>query len=238
MADMNTNTTETGFKPKRERTPAQLAADQRRKEQFAKAREEKAAAEEAANITAEIETDEPEVDPKEVQARVASMPVKDISNIEEELAAEIEPEPEPEPKKAPEKKAVSITDKPIEEMTDEELLRAAEITRARETLRKQREEQKQRQMEAELAKGEKNMQLVISQQPLVEVYMPWYEGAIEIQSVVVNGVRKDVPIGEHVLLPKSHAEVLFDVLDEKRKNFKRFKTAEKRFKNYENVVRV
>jgi hypothetical protein len=238
MADMKVNTSDDGFK--KPRSAAQLANDQRLKDKAAEKRAAKDAATAAPPVIEDVIEVPAEVDKAEVEARVNAMPITPIDNIAEDLLAkEKELERDITKKVAPAKpKVKSITDKPVDEMNDEELLKAAAITEARETLRKQRAAQTAREIELKLMAGEKNMELVIAQEPLVEVYIPWYEGCIETQNVVINGVKKVVPLGEHVLLPKPHAEVLFEMLNERRKNFKRFKTAQKRFETFQNVIRV
>jgi len=239
---------------KKPRTAAQLAADEKRREiaEMKKAQEERK--KEAEAKAAEEEQQQPEFAPAvddfedvdepvkkpeelkaEVEARLAEMPVTKIDNIEEVLKEEEAKIAPPKPEK---KKPASILDKNPDEMSDEEALQAAAVLTARNTLKESIAKARQQSIDAELAKGEKNMELLISQQPVVKVHYPWYPGALETRNVQVNGIKKVVYIGEWNELPLPHAEVLLDALEVEHKNHIRFKKAEKRYKNYENVLKV
>lgn len=133
-------------------------------------------------------------------------------------------------------KPVRLEDKDLDDMTVDEILKLAQIEEAKNKIREARKAKRERITEAEITKGSVNMKDVISKQKEVEVRIPWSPGQPQTIPVVVNGIRRDVPVNQWVKLPKSHAEVLEESQDEKYKNYMRSKAMEQDFKSFKNVI--
>lgn len=138
------------------------------------------------------------------------------------------PEPVAE-KPAPKKKS-------LDEMTDEEILRAAQVAEARKKLESIEKEKREQASGAMLEQQEKNMAHAISRMPKKEITIPYTPGKPEYRNVTVNGVKIRVDVDTPTMLPLPHYEVLVDAMKEERKNYQSNKRKERDFLTAKNVT--
>ena len=133
------------------------------------------------------------------------------------------------PKPAPRQKS-------IDEMTDAEVIAAAEAEKARQFLR---DSQKKQAQNAAVAGAKVNMEHLINvESPRVKIHVPFQEGKPLVRVAVVNGVRWDIPVGEDMEVPLPIAEALDNCIRDEYANYRKFKKGEHDFLTKKTVIKL
>ena len=149
-----------------------------------------------------------------------------LTQPDEQIIPEVEPVESTKP--------VAPKQKSIDEMTDAEVIAAAEAEKARQFLR---DSQKKQAQNAAVNGAKVNMEHLINEvAPRVKINVPFQEGKPLVRVAVVNGVRWDIPVGEDMEVPLPIAEALNDCMRDEFANYKKFKKGERAFLDKKNVI--
>lgn len=126
--------------------------------------------------------------------------------------------------------------KSLDDMTDAEVIAAAEAEKARQFLR---EAQAKREQNIADEGAKVNMEHKINvEAPRVKVMIPFQEGKPLVRPVIVNGVRWDIPVEVETWVPQPIAEALDNCMRDEYANYRKFKQGERDFLSKKTVIKL